>query len=52
MSRMQIAPWESCIACYRGDVDTVVPIEGEAEFVIVATHKLSGIPRASARGLM
>jgi hypothetical protein len=36
---MQIAPWESCVACYRGDVDTVVPIaiyEAQAMFQIFA----------------
>jgi phage tail sheath gpL-like len=39
-----VAPYESCIACLKGDVSTAVAFRGEAEFIIAGIHKAAGIP--------
>jgi len=44
------APFESCVACFKGDTRTAVMLEGEAEFHIAALHHLSGIPLEQADG--
>jgi hypothetical protein len=38
------APYDSCVACYKGDTTTGVVIHGEAEFIIAGIHRLTGIP--------
>lgn len=40
----RVAPFESCIACYKGDVTTGVAVQGEVEFLAAALHKLAGLP--------
>lgn len=39
-----VAPFESCTRCFRGDTTTGFWLDGEAEWVIVAIHRLAGIP--------
>jgi len=39
----RIAPFDSCIACFKGDTRTVVLLEGEAEWCIVALSRWAGI---------
>ena len=45
----EVAPYRSCIACFKGDTDTGFVIQGESEWIMVAMHKLAGIPLADAR---
>lgn len=45
----RVAPFHSCIRCYRGDTATGFAVMGEAEFVIVALHKLVGLSLDEAR---
>jgi hypothetical protein len=40
---MEVAPFESCIVCYRGDVMTGIAFRGEAEWVL-AGLKVLGVP--------
>jgi hypothetical protein len=44
-----VAPFNSCIGCYRGDVSTGFAAEGKAEFIVVVLHKAAGIPLEEAR---
>jgi hypothetical protein len=39
-----VAPFESCVSCFRGDTRTIVFIEGEAEWHIAGLSRLAGIP--------
>jgi hypothetical protein len=41
------APWESCVCCYRGDTDTAVAFQGEAEFAMAGLIRL-GVPKGEA----
>lgn len=43
-----VAPYQSCISCYRGDTLTAVILRGEAEFVIVGIARLCGLPLEQA----
>jgi hypothetical protein len=45
----RLAPFDSCIGCYRGDVNTGFAAEGDAEFIVVVLHKAAGIPLDEAR---
>jgi hypothetical protein len=46
----RVAPYQSCIACFRGDTRTGFAAAGEAEFIVVAIHKTAGIPIDQAEG--
>jgi hypothetical protein len=48
-SASRVAPANSCIGCYRGDVNTGFAAEGEAEFIVVVLQKAAGIPAEEAR---
>jgi hypothetical protein len=37
-----IAPFESCAGCLKGDVDTALILEGEAEWIVAGLHHASG----------
>lgn len=43
-----VAPWQSCIRCYRGDTTTGFIVEGEPEWIIAAMHELAGLPTEDA----
>ena len=45
----RVVPTNSCIGCYRGDVNTGFAAEGEAEFIVVVLQKAAGIPPEEAR---
>ena len=45
----RVAPANSCIGCYRGDVNTGFAAEGEAEFIVVVLQKAAGISPEEAR---
>lgn len=47
-----VAPFNSCIACFRGDTTTAVGVEGNAEFHIAAMARLAGIPIDQASGTL
>jgi hypothetical protein len=47
---MSVAPFNSCIACFRGDTTTGYGTRGEAEFHIVALHRMAGLPLEEASG--
>jgi hypothetical protein len=49
---MRVAPYKSCVACYRGDVSTAILLEGEAEFHVAALRKLAGIPPDQAKATL
>ena len=38
-----VPPYQSCIACFKGDTGTAVYVKGVAEFHIAALHKAAGI---------
>ena len=40
---MKVAPYNSCIACFRGDTTTVLALKGGAEWIIAAMHKAAGL---------
>jgi hypothetical protein len=42
-----VAPFESCIACFKGDVPTVIAFEGEAEWILAGLCVL-GLPEDQA----
>ena len=44
-----MAPSNSCIGCYRGDVNTGFAAEGKPEFIVVVLQKAAGIPPEEAR---
>jgi hypothetical protein len=39
-----VAPFESCIACFRGDTPTFFWVDGDAEFHVAALLRLAGLP--------
>jgi hypothetical protein len=39
----RVAPYQSCVACFKGDVNTGFAALGEAEFVMAAMHKMAGL---------
>ena len=43
-----VAPFQSCISCFRGDTKTVVQAEGEAEWHIAALMHWAGLPSEQA----
>jgi hypothetical protein len=47
-----IAPYDSCIGCFRGDVDTAVAFRGEAEFIMAGLHVMCGIPEDQSEALV
>lgn len=47
---MAVAPFESCVACLRGDTDTALVLRGEAEFVVAVLHAKLGLPIEQATG--
>ena len=49
MACHSVAPYESCIACLRGDTTTIVSVQGEAEFVIAVMHHLAGLSLEDAQ---
>jgi hypothetical protein len=44
-----MAPANSCIGCYRRNVNTGFAAVGEAEFIVVVLQKAAGIPLEEAR---
>ena len=44
----RVAPANSCIGCYRGNVNTGFAAEGDAEFIVVVLQKAAGIPLEEA----
>ncbi len=40
--RMQVAPYDACVRCMKGDVDTGLAARGEAEWIIAAAMHLVG----------
>lgn len=46
-----VAPFESCVVCYRGDTTTTYAVRGEAEF-LVASLTRAGLPEDEATGLV
>lgn len=40
---MNVAPYESCVGCFKGDTTTTVVVEGEAEYHIAVMHGLTGM---------
>jgi hypothetical protein len=47
---MNVAPFESCVACYRADTDTGLALRGEAEFGAAFLHAKLGLPMEDALG--
>lgn len=45
-----VAPYQSCVKCYRGDVTTAVATQGEAEFHVAFLVKALAIPEDEAIG--
>ncbi len=49
MTRLpKVAPFESCVGCFRGDVATAVHLEGHAEFIVAGVHRLAGLTTKEA----
>lgn len=48
----QVAPFESCVACFKGDTTTGVAVRGEFEFTSPRFTRVAGIPldEAAATG--
>ncbi len=46
---MKVAPHDSCIACFRGDTDTGLVLQGEAEF-LAAGLLVMGLSEQEAMG--
>ena len=44
----RVAPYESCIACFKGDTTTALLSEGDAEWHIVTLMKGAGLTQAEA----
>ena len=40
---MEVAPFESCLGCNRGDVSTFVLVEGSPDFFVAAISKLADV---------
>jgi hypothetical protein len=47
-----VAPFHSCLACYRGDTTTGLILRGQAEWVIAFLHLNLGIPMRTAGGIV
>lgn len=47
---MDVAPFESCIVCFKGDTATAMAVEGEAEWILAALVAL-GIDEATAEAV-
>jgi hypothetical protein len=45
----RVAPFDSCIGCYRSGVNTGFAAEGEADFIMVVLQKAAGIAPEEAR---
>lgn len=43
-SNAVVAPFESCVSCFRGDVTTAAVVEGDADYYIATLSKLASIP--------
>lgn len=39
----KVAPWQSCIKCFRGDVDTGFVVQGSLFYVIGRTSEVTGL---------
>lgn len=48
----RVAPYDACVACFKGDTTTTVGFAGEPEFVIAAIHKSAAIPMWQAEALL
>lgn len=46
-----VAPHESCIVCFKGDVTTAIGFEGEAEFIMGALYAM-GVPFDQAKAIV
>ena len=47
-----VAPFESCVACYRGDTTTALVIQGEAGFAVAFLNAQLGIPAEDAEAMI
>lgn len=47
-----VAPFESCVACFKGDTRTSFVLEGSAEWCIVGLMKLASLDEQTARALV
>ena len=47
MGEMQVAPFNSCVVCFKGDVSTAVGFIGEAEW-LMAGLEVAGVPNNQA----
>ena len=46
----KLAPYQSCVSCYKGDTTTVIAVKGTAEFHAAALVTLAGLPIQEAIG--
>ena len=46
-----VAPFESCIVCFKGDVDTAVGFQGPAEWILAGLEAL-GVPKDQCYGTL
>jgi hypothetical protein len=49
---LTFAPFDSCIACHKGDTTTALALEGEAQFVMAGIHYLTGVPLDQAKAFV
>ena len=48
----KVAPYQSCVKCFKGDTTTAVGLYGNAEFVVVFLTGALGLEREEAEGTM
>jgi len=46
-----VAPFESCAGCLKGNVDTALILEDEAEWIIAGLHNVTGVTVEEAEGM-
>jgi hypothetical protein len=46
----KVAPYKSCMGCLRGDTDTVVPVQGDAEWIIAVMARVAAMSVEEASG--
>jgi hypothetical protein len=46
----KIAPFNSCVSCFRGDTSTFVQIRGKAEWHVAALMRFAELGQAEATG--
>jgi hypothetical protein len=43
-----VAPYQSCVSCFKGDVTTIFAVDGSAEWLIAALGRAAEIPQDQA----